>query len=671
MAEAFAAVGLAASIVTFVDAANKVLDRLRDFHPTAQEIPECFQDIHVRLPLIVDVVTQIKNAEMTLLRRIHGTMDGCNKQIALLNKLVGKMLPIPDDSQWRRSLKAIESIRRGKDVTAIQETLGRYERTLTLHLSQRSSTSTAIAERRAAYYEVPSLQVSQFVERVELLKEIEVSFAGTSGNASKKVVLLGMGGSGKTQIALRYCQVAKSSERFQSIFWVEASSENTVLRGFESIAAKISNSGRVFDSMESKIAFVKYTLEQWGSPWLMVFDNYDRPGEFKNISDFFPQGQTGSMLFTSRHTDSKRLGIAISVLQMTEDEGLELLLRQSELESNRDNAVAGKKIIRKLGCLPLAIDQAGAYITARKLPLQLFAEHYGERKEVILKRTPSLWEYRRRLGKDKDETLLSVFTTWELSFQQIGNDENERAIIGHFLSLSAFFDVTNITENLFRSHLASIDEPPQWMELFAIGGVWKQHRYHDVIAELQRLSLLQDMDTGSTDSRFPLHPLVADWLRLRIDQKDYRKYVIEAIGILTNHINAQDRDVLPLQVKLDMLSHIEMCLQNDTDCSLEVIVSLRDSAHTFALLYSDHGRYKEAEAMYQLALAGKEKVLGPDHPSTLNTVNNIGVTYENQGRSVEAEVMYQRALAGNEKVLGPDHPSTLGIVHNLGGLYRS
>jgi len=60
------------------------------------------------------------------------------------------------------------------------------------------------------------------------------------------------------------------------------------------------------------------------------------------------------------------------------------------------------------------------------------------------------------------------------------------------------------------------------------------------------------------------------------------------------------------------------------------------------LLYSDQGRLAEAEAMYQRALAGKEKALGPEHTSTLNTINNLGNLYINQGRLVEAEAMYQR-----------------------------
>ncbi|KAK3947359.1 hypothetical protein QBC32DRAFT_328628 [Pseudoneurospora amorphoporcata] len=82
-------------------------------------------------------------------------------------------------------------------------------------------------------------------------------------------------------------------------------------------------------------------------------------------------------------------------------------------------------------------------------------------------------------------------------------------------------------------------------------------------------------------------------------------------------------------------------------------------------------RLKEAETMYQRALEGYEKALGPDYTSTLDTVHNLGLLYQTQGRLMEAEAMYQRALEGKEKALGPDHTSTLNTVNNLGNLYKT
>ena len=74
--------------------------------------------------------------------------------------------------------------------------------------------------------------------------------------------------------------------------------------------------------------------------------------------------------------------------------------------------------------------------------------------------------------------------------------------------------------------------------------------------------------------------------------------------------------------------------------------------------------------MYDRALAGYEKALGAEHPSTLRTFHNLGLLYANQGRLAEAEAMYDRALAGKEKVLGAEHPSTQRTVNNLVDLYK-
>src|SRR5439155_23592698 len=114
-------------------------------------------------------------------------------------------------------------------------------------------------------------------------------------------------------------------------------------------------------------------------------------------------------------------------------------------------------------------------------------------------------------------------------------------------------------------------------------------------------------------------------------RKGRQKYNMEATMILTNYIDAQDQNTLPLQIKLDMLSHVDICLQNDREYLRELdesdVASLPKSAYTFASLYRNHGRYQEAEAMCDRALAGYEKALVPEHTSTLDTANNLGILY--------------------------------------------
>ncbi len=95
------------------------------------------------------------------------------------------------------------------------------------------------------------------------------------------------------------------------------------------------------------------------------------------------------------------------------------------------------------------------------------------------------------------------------------------------------------------------------------------------------------------------------------------------------------------------------------------------SLNNLALLYRSQGRYPEAEPLYQRALAIREQALGPDHPDTAQSLNNLAVLYESQGRYTEAESLYQHALAITEQALGPDHPLTALSLNNLALLYVS
>nr|VFJ68570.1 MAG: Tetratricopeptide repeat-containing protein [Candidatus Kentron sp. DK] len=95
------------------------------------------------------------------------------------------------------------------------------------------------------------------------------------------------------------------------------------------------------------------------------------------------------------------------------------------------------------------------------------------------------------------------------------------------------------------------------------------------------------------------------------------------------------------------------------------------SINNLAGLYQVQGRYGEAQTLYERALAAREKVLGPEHPDTLISLNNLAALYQAQSRYGEAQTLYERALAASEKVLGPEHPDTLLSRNNLAGLYQA
>lgn len=145
-------------------------------------------------------------------------VESCLEQITRLEELIGKIVPVSTDSLQQRLWKIITCMRKEKDVAAIEESLRKYEGLLILRLCLRLGTSVSISSEETTYYEIPSLQVSQFVGRVELLKEIEANFTNTTGNTSRRktVVLLGMGRPGKDTTCPRILPSGKGVEEIPS-----------------------------------------------------------------------------------------------------------------------------------------------------------------------------------------------------------------------------------------------------------------------------------------------------------------------------------------------------------------------------------------------------------------------------------------------------------------------
>src|SRR5882672_7746937 len=181
-------------------------------------------------------------------------------------------------------------------------------------------------------YDVPSLLVRDYVQRGVLFSRLE-NLLERSGTPSiqRIVVLLGMGGIGKTQLALRYCEYVKSSRKYQAVFWLDASSQNTLCLSMEAIAKKLLP-GQIFNANEA-VPIVRGLLSGWSDRWLLVFDNLDDPADLNDIRNFFPDSNYGSILITSRCSGSEELGDVIKVDKMEDNEGLQLLFRTSRTDT--------------------------------------------------------------------------------------------------------------------------------------------------------------------------------------------------------------------------------------------------------------------------------------------------------------------------------------------------
>jgi tetratricopeptide (TPR) repeat protein len=358
---------------------------------------------------------------------------------------------------------------------------------------------------------------------------------------------------------------------------------------------------------------------------------------------------------------------------MSDEEALQLLLKRSQAKSTNTNMQEGGNIVKRLGYHALAIDQAGAYILARGLDLDLYITHYSERREKVLNEVPELWDYRRRLKTDSEvETKLTVFTTWELSIELITGSPTTRNDKVHLLTVAAFLDSKEVSDDLFRCYGSkNID----WLVSCATYSVWDKYKAQDILKELQNLSLLQNLHFGNNETTFSLHPLIQDWVKLRVNPDARRAFSLEATLVLSTFLEIQSIHDMTLSTKQALLSHLEAVLRSENEHtflkdSLEE-AKLLDAAFNFGVFLYSQGRYNLSKQMHQHAFEGRIKVLGKEHPDTLMSMNDLASLLESQGKYDEAEPIYRQTLQLSEKVLGKEHPGTLTSINNLAFLLES
>jgi tetratricopeptide (TPR) repeat protein len=488
-------------------------------------------------------------------------------------------------------------------------------------------------------------------------------------------VLLGMGGCGKSQLALEYCHQAEHNGTYSVIFWIDATSPTTAQQSFATAAKAMSKPNFSAADDEGNLQFVRNTLSAWHSKWLLVFDNFDDPMSFssKSIKEYFPRGGQGSILITGRHEAAKDLGHHIDVSTMSDEEALELLFRSSRVDQSEPNLQEGEKIIKRLGFHALAIDQARAYILARNLNINLYLTHYNDRKEKVLSEAPELWDYKRAL-KDNPEsaTKLTVFTTWELSFDLITGVDTTRKDKEHLLTLMAFFNGRELYDTLFEPYVMRSSE---WMRSCMKNSTWDKYVFQDILTELRNLSLLQSLQINAEGASFSLHPLIQDWIKLRASSESRQSYAKEAVLVLGAFLDNQDMERMAFEARQTTSAHLDAVLRNEQEYLGQdyrlTDINILDATDLFADFFDVHGRYGTAEELYEIVSKGRKLLLGDEHHKTLRSMNDYGHSLNSQGKYDKAEPIHRQTLALREKAFGTEHPATLTSMNNFASVLHS
>ncbi len=514
----------------------------------------------------------------------------------------------------------------------------------------------------------------------------------STGPSPRIAVLQGMGGQGKSQIALEYCH-RKRDTPYSAIFWVDAATEDSAKGSFQAISEQIKTPTDSLPDTQARVAFVLRIFRSWPTQWLLVLDNYDDPRAFPNIADFIPQSKFGAVLVTSRHADSD----ALVLDQMSHfvklhglEEGAAILLLSQRSRTKDLNDVDAKEIVGRLGYHPLAIAQAGAYIKRRGLQLCEFMKVYKEQRQAILTNTPPLSQYRRKLGNAEKETSLNVFTTWELSFQQLQSQFSANKVEEKLLTLFAFFDNKDISEQLLAEFNANTKEESEsakqltWLDGFTNAkGQWDSDSFADVLITLRDLSLLQGFAQGPDGFyHSSLHPLIKDWIRLRTNKSVGQEYTYMAAKLMSRMLSNSWRKNhfdLSLSVKQNILLHI-MALEEaheeffasniEIPANQDIFTEYLLSQSWFVPYLIDMGSYQLAVVISQRLVAQKVDCFGLEHPSRLSSMTHLASAYRKQGRWKEAKELEVQVMETSSRVLGPEHSETLSSMANLASTYR-
>jgi tetratricopeptide (TPR) repeat protein len=298
----------------------------------------------------------------------------------------------------------------------------------------------------------------------------------------------------------------------------------------------------------------------------------------------------------------------------------------------------------------LALTTAGAYLRKSTLSFEQYLHEYEKRWNINPRRPLKLHEYRDR----------TLYNTWDLSYARLKNDDPDAA---QLLKLLAYFDNQHIWHDLLRVGIS--DHSPEWLLNAAV----------DLVDFENAMGTLVDycfVEVHSSTLTYSMHACVHDWtfggLNKVIDTQSYW-YAFDCIA---NSINKEDWHFLGHLRYAHLAPHAARLARDrfvQGDLFENALRNWIYKIEYITKLLSEQVQLVAAGVLLERALAGKEKALGRDHTSTLDTVHNLGLLYYAQGKLDEAEQMYIRALAGREKALGRDHTSTLDTVNNLGNLY--
>jgi tetratricopeptide (TPR) repeat protein len=506
--------------------------------------------------------------------------------------------------------------------------------------------------------------------------------------ASQKppVVLTGVWGAGKTQLAATYAR-ARLADSWRLIAWINARNSETLLAGLAAVAeaAGLLAGGSRQGPAETGQA-VREWLEADGSFRLLVFDDVEDPGL---LQPFVPAAGEARVLITSAREPIAELGTSVPVGVFSAEEALALLGGRTGL-ADEDGALA---LAVQLGYLPLALDQAAGMIAKQRVGYAAYlaklralsAEDHLVREdekeeepsppgvaeavllameaasladrlgvsiavmELVAMLSPAVVHRDLLRSAGQEGTLLGGGRRVAASMvDQALERLNERSLLGFSLD-GQTVSVHRLAAQVIRAGLARQGRLGSACRVAASAvegsvAALAKHLDHAAVTELLgQVTALADNAAAAPDDAGDLLAMML--MRLR--------------SLALNHLvelgNAMPHAIVigePLTADLDRLLG-----PDDPD-------TIR-TRNDLARAYRETGRVADAVPLVEQVLAARERLFGADDPRTLASRNNLASAYRATGRAADAIGLFEKNLAACERLFGADHPRTLASRHSL------
>jgi tetratricopeptide (TPR) repeat protein len=483
---------------------------------------------------------------------------------------------------------------------------------------------------------IPSLG-SLFKGREDVLFTLRERFQdGTSATALVGRALHGLGGVGKTRLAIEYAH--RFWYQYSAVLFVRAGNASQLNSELAALAGP-----DVLDLPEKdapqedvKMAAVRNWLEQ-NPTWLMLLDNVDDVDARAAVSGLLATLRGGHVLITGRVSNFPASVRTVELGALSVEDATDFLLARADgtRSAAADDAAQARTLATEMGGLALGLEQEGAYIATKRIGFDGYLSLWRDNRAKVVD-----WFDRSLMSYEHDTGLAA---TWATSVAHLSADG--RAL----LDVIAFLAPEPVPDLM-------LDVPIQGMTIDLEQGRADLLAYFMVAATL--------FEDGRTKAEgFAVHRLVQDFTCRLMDGEHRAVAARAALGWVNEGFAGVPGDVRSWPRLDPLVAHVQALIDDagtpDQDGTVAHLCG------QLGFLFWSKARYADGIALERRALAADEARLGMDHPTVATRLSNLAASLQATNRLAEAEPMYRRALAIGKASLGPDHPNVARGLNNL------